>query len=390
MRYSLLDYLVDPATGQRFVVADAAVTRKSRSAGWTRCTHWCGRYGRTPESVAPTECEACLVEDLVEGTLQAGVRQAYPVVAGIPRVLPDQYLGLVPGVSAGWLKRHRGHVPTPTSDFDRLQIRTATAFGEEWYYFSENLHDHERLARCYFDLLSPEDFSGVVLDAGCGMGRWATRVAGRARVLMAVDLSQAVDAASRTLEGRPNTFVIQADLHHLPFGPASLDLIYSLGVLHHLPDPLVGLDRLVQHLKPGGKLQAYFYYALENRPPYFHVLLKLVSAVRFVLSRLPHALARRICFVIAIVVCWPLIKLGSLLDALGLAHVARQVPLYEFYADKSFWSLYNDSVDRFATRIEFRFTRAQIREMFAKVGLDVLGFSDTMPYWKVLGIRRTG
>lgn len=356
-------------------------------AGWHRCTRWCGRYGRSPEQVEGAACQACLGEDLIEGTLQSQDGVAYPVLRGIPRVLGDCYLTLVSGVTGEWLKRHRKNSAASGTEFDRLQIQTATAFGEEWRYFSQNLADYEESARSYFDLLAPNDFSGMILDAGCGMGRWARYAGGRGQTLIAVDLSSAVDVAVRTLENMPNAHIIQADLHQLPFRSATFDLIYSLGVLHHLPDPLTGLDRVVRHLKPGGKFLAYFYYALDNRPRYFHVLLWFVTGLRFVISRLPHRAARVICCAIALTVYWPLVQFGNCLRAIGLERVARQVPLYEFYTGKSFRSLFNDSVDRFATRVEFRFTRERIREMFAKVGLLNAQFSNTTPFWKVLGVK---
>lgn len=366
------------------------MTDKCDPTGWYRCTRWCGRYGCPPEQVEEATCQACLGEELIEGTLQSQDGVAYPVVRSIPRVLDDCYLALVPGVTREWLNRYRKNSSVAGTDFDRVQIQTATAFGEEWRHFSQNLADYEESARSYFDLLASNDFSGVILDAGCGMGRWAYKIGGRSRALLAVDLSIAVEEAVRLLQGFPNTYVLQADLHHLPFRSETFDLIYSLGVLHHLPDPQEGLHCLVKLLRQGGRLLAYFYYALDNRPWYFHVLLRCVTVIRLVISRLPHRLARRICFIIAVAVYWPLVQLGNILWGMGFKKAARQVPLYEFYAGKSFQSFFNDSVDRFATRIEYRFTREQIWEMFSKEGLEDVRFSTTPPFWKVIGQRLPG
>lgn len=389
MRYSLLDHLIETGSGASFVVVDPRETAKCSGAGWQRCVRWCGRYSRTPDQVDEAACSTCLEEEVIEGTLRSEDGRTYPIVRGIPRVLEDSYLTLVRGISEEWLRRHRPQTHASLTEFDRTQLRTAAAFGEEWGYFSENLADYDDADRVYFDLLPPDALTGMVLDAGCGMGRWAYKAGGRAKALLAVDLSSSVDQAARLLKDLPNAHVIQADIHHLPFRAETFDLIYSLGVLHHLPDPRVGLEKLVRHLKRRGRLLAYFYYALDNRPWYFHVLLKFVTSLRLVISRLPHRMARYICCAIALTVYWPLIQFGSLLRAIGLRHAARQVPLHEFYAGKSFRSLFNDSVDRFATCVEFRFTRAQIQEMFAKVGIMQVRFSDTTPYWKVLAVKRS-
>ena len=349
---------------------------------------WCGRYGLSVKEVDPAACDVCLREELLEGTLQADNGEAYPVVGGIPRILDDLYLVLVEGISSDWLNRHRGHLSNAPTEFERLQLKTVKAFGEEWQYFSKTLKEYEQIAQEYFDLLSPQDFSGTVLDAGCGMGRWAYQAAGRSQVLLAVDLSSAVEVARKTLEGTSNAHVIQADLHRLPFKRETFDLIYSLGVLHHLPDPANGLRCLARHLKPHGSLLTYFYYALDNRPRHFHVILPGVTALRLLVCRLPYRVGRWACFLIASMIYWPLIQCGNLLAALGFAKAARQVPLYEFYSGKSFHILFNDSVDRFATSVEFRFSRDQIRGMFSKAGLDEVVFSDTAPFWKALGCRR--
>lgn len=362
-------------------------TAACSAVGWKRCIRWCGRYGRTPDQVNPAACEPCLAEDLVEGTLQAEGGSAYPVLRGIPRILKDSYLALVKGLPAEWVTRYCQTAGGKASEFERIQLRTVTAFTEEWQYFSENLADYASIAQCYFDLLSPEQFAGATLDAGCGMGRWARHVAGQGKVLIAMDLSASVEVAARTLEGIPNTHVVQGDLHALPFRPDMFDLIYSLGVLHHLPSPTEGLQALVRYLRPGGYLLAYFYYALDNRPRYFRYILPVVTALRLVISRLLHPLARWVCFVIALVVYWPLVQLGNLLRAMGFDKTARQVPLHEFYTGKPFRILFNDSVDRFTTSLEFRFSRAEIRDMFAKVGLCDVRFSETVPFWKVVGQR---
>jgi len=382
-----LDYLVEPGSGRPLRVVETGRSMPCESAGWTRCVRWCGRHGRPADQVASASCDSCLREDLIEGTLQTDKGTAYPVVRGIPRILADAYLALVEGLDPDWPRRYRRTAGGTTSEFERAQLRTVKGFAEEWEYFSQHLPEYEPIARCYFDLLVPKQFAGATLDAGCGMGRWAHHVAGRGEVLLAVDLSASVEVAARTLAGKPNTHVVQADLHALPFRPAAFDLIYSLGVLHHLPKPEAGIRALVGHLRPDGQFLAYFYYALDNRPWYFRYILPVVTALRLVVSRLPHPLARAVCFAIALGVYWPLVQIGNLLRAIGLKDWARQVPLHEFYSGKPFRILFNDSVDRFATAVEFRFSRVQIRAMLEKAGLRDVCFSDTVPFWKVAAKR---
>jgi SAM-dependent methyltransferase len=59
-----------------------------------------------------------------------------------------------------------------------------------------------------------------------------------------MDLSDAVETAYANLGKMPNVHVVQGDIYHPPFarpeGGGPFDFIYSIGVLHHLPDPEAG------------------------------------------------------------------------------------------------------------------------------------------------------
>lgn len=98
-----------------------------------------------------------------------------------------------------------------------------------------------------------------VLDAGCGMGRFAEVCADAGAEVYAVDLSVAVEAAFRNLGHRPNVRIYQADIMNLPFPEASFDYIYSIGVLHHTPDTKAAFLALVPLLRPGGALAIWVY-----------------------------------------------------------------------------------------------------------------------------------
>jgi ubiquinone/menaquinone biosynthesis C-methylase UbiE len=98
-----------------------------------------------------------------------------------------------------------------------------------------------------------------VLDAGCGMGRFAEICAEAGADVHCVDLSSAVEAAAANLAQRPNARVYQADILRLPFADQTFDCIYSIGVLHHTPDTQAAFIRLVSLLKPGGRIAIWVY-----------------------------------------------------------------------------------------------------------------------------------
>jgi SAM-dependent methyltransferase len=85
--------------------------------------------------------------------------------------------------------------------------------------------------------------------------------------VVAVDISAAVEIASRNLADRPNVDVVQADLFKLPFRPNSFDLAYSVGVLHHTPDAK-GAFKAIQPLVKSGGLFSIFVHGQGNRALY--------------------------------------------------------------------------------------------------------------------------
>jgi SAM-dependent methyltransferase len=84
--------------------------------------------------------------------------------------------------------------------------------------------------------------------------------------VVAVDLSVAAFACRKTLDRfDPDDYlVLRADLFDLPLRENVFDGIYSLGVLHHTPDPLGAIDQLVRFLKPSARLATWIY---ERRSP---------------------------------------------------------------------------------------------------------------------------
>lgn len=180
-------------------------------------------------------CPICgsAVADLGE-CLVCSQRHAFPVVRGIPRF-------------------------TSASSY-------ADSFGFQWKRFPTRQLDagHWRDSELTFTAktgLVPEDVKGkLVLDAGCGMGRFSDVVARwGADQIVAVDLSQAVDVAGENLSGYPAATAFQADLQNLPFAPETFDIVFSIGVLHHTPSTERAFRALATYVRPGGMYCVWVY-----------------------------------------------------------------------------------------------------------------------------------
>jgi SAM-dependent methyltransferase len=168
---------------------------------------------------------------------------------------------------------------------DAAAEATAQRFGVEWHLFDHRAAYHDQQFRDWIAPLVPSEFSdAVVLEGGCGKGRHTALVAGwGARAVVALDLGSAVDVAFAATRHLPAAHVVQGDVTRPPV-QASFDIAFSVGVLHHLPEPRAGFDALVGRVKPGGRIAIWVYGREGNE-----WIVRLVDPVRRrVTSRLPE------------------------------------------------------------------------------------------------------
>lgn len=200
--------------------------------------------------------------DIVEGELACSRCAArYPIALGVPRLLPQALA--------------------------EEAVATAQRFGYEWTRFSEIRPQYEEQMLGWIAPVGREAFVGRrVLDAGCGKGRHLRLAAAfGAKDVIGLDLGPAVDAAARNTGDLDHVHVVQGDLTRPPFRPGSMDLIYSIGVLHHLGEPEAGFRALAPLLVRGGRFVAWLYAREGNG-----WILALVDPARRVMSRLPLSL----------------------------------------------------------------------------------------------------
>jgi SAM-dependent methyltransferase len=270
---------------------------------------------------------------------------------------------------------------------------TVEGFGREWTTFTQSAselaaEDRRAMFESYFsifpwDALPP---NSIGADIGCGSGRWAYLVAPRVGHLHAADVAaDALEVARRNLAGLNNVSFHQASVSALPFADGSLDFAYSLGVLHHVPDTASALRDIAAKLKPGAPFLVYLYYAFDNRPAAYRMLWRISNWGRLILSRAPYALQIAATSIIALLVYWPIARMGALLEKSG--KLPRSWPL-TYYRHRSFYVMRTDAFDRFCTRLEQRFTRARITEMLRASGFDDIKFSEAEPFWVALAVKR--
>jgi SAM-dependent methyltransferase len=211
--------------------------------------------------------------EIMEGELRcSSCSSAFPITSGIPRF---------------------ANLEQVESD----KQATAANFGWQWQHFT---HDDERYAEQFLGWIAPvtpEFFRDkVVLEGGCGKGRH-TQLAARwgAREVVGIDLSVAVETAFAATRSLPNVHIVQADIYQLPLA-RKFDYAFSVGVLHHLPDPRGGFLSLASKVKPGGHVSAWIYGAENNEwitrwvnPVRENVTSRIDQRALLQLSKLPAA-----------------------------------------------------------------------------------------------------
>jgi SAM-dependent methyltransferase len=250
-----------------------------------------------------------------------GCAAAYPATRGIPRFAGEPYVA---------------------------------SFGRQWNRYDVARDEEDEAVFRVKTGIDPRDLGGrLVLDAGCGGGRYA-RLAGRhgARVI-GVDLSAAVEKAAALCAGWPDVTIVQADLLDLPLAEASFDVAFSIGVLHHSPDPRRAFAQVAARVKPGGRLAVWLYR--KNTPPQE----ALNTALRAVTTRLPARVLEPVCA-----------GLGVLGGIPVLNKTLNKVVNFSNHPD---WTLrVCDSFDWYAPRYQSHHTTAELERWFSEEGFEDL------------------
>ena len=263
-------------------------------------------------------------------------------------------------------------------------------FGKEWKKFEQSnvpINELKIIFNNYFSLfpwnLLPDNAKDFDLE--CGSGRWAYFCTLKVGKLHYLDpSSEALEVAKNTLSHYDNVEFHIKGAHVIPFEDNSMDFSYSLGVLHHLPDTQLGINNCVSKLKKNAPFLIYLYYAFDPRTGWFKEIWKISNYFRKLISTSPFFIKNIICQLIALIIYFPISHFSKVLEKLGISF--DNFPL-TFYRDKSFYTLKTDALDRFGTRLEQRFTKAQINRMMLNAGLKGISFKNDMPYWCAIGYK---
>lgn len=273
---------------------------------------------------------------------------------------------------------------------DNIDEETVSSFGDEWEAYHN--FDEAQLKITgdqYFDIVDEEILKSAdsILDLGCGSGRWAYYLSKRVKFIEAIDPSHAVIAAKSVCKDLDNVRISLAGVDNIPFEDESFDFIYSLGVLHHIPDTGAALQTAVEKLKPNGHFLIYLYYNFDNRPSWYKMIHDASELLRSIISKQSKTVKKVLADILAITLYMPAILLARLTKFIFKNDLYKAIPL-SYYADKSFYIIRNDSLDRFGTPLEQRFSKNEIRTMMENAGLTEIKFGEHTPFWHAIGRKK--
>ena len=123
-------------------------------------------------------------------------------------------------------------------------------------------------------------------------------------------------------------------------------------------------------LRAGEYINIYLYWNLEGEPAWRRAALSAVTGFRRVTTRMPHALLKKLSWMIAAGFQVAFVLPSRALDSFELTRpLADRVPLGH-YRKYSFRVLYTDQFDRFSAPIENRYSRAEVAGWFERAHLE--------------------
>jgi SAM-dependent methyltransferase len=247
-------------------------------------------------------------------------------------------------------------------------------FGWEWGTYADIRPEYEEQFRRWTVHLRAKDWQGKsFLDVGCGMGRnsfWPMTYGAREGVAVDID-DRSLASARSNLARFPAVQVMRSSAYDLPF-VGRFDIVFSIGVIHHLEFPDKALARLVRAVRPGGQVMIWVYGKENNR-----WLVSVLDPLRKALfSRLPIRVTHHLSLYPAALL-WFLLRVG-----------VRPIEYFRLLARLDFPHLRSIVFDQMMPRIAFYWARSEVLGLMQRAGLsDVrLAWVNQMS-WSAIGTR---
>lgn len=254
-------------------------------------------------------------------------------------------------------------------------MSSSERFGYEWKRYNQVDKNYELQFKRWVAPLTPDDFKDrKIMDAGCGMGRnsyWALKWG--AESLTAFDLDdRSVETARANLSKFSNAHVLCEDIYKIEWRE-EFDLVFSIGVVHHLKDPKTAIKNLVRALKKEGKLLLWVYSFEGNE-----WLVRWVNPIRiYITSKLPVSIVHVLSYICSVPL-WIFVHLYK-----GTNAYLKQLATFKF------WHVHSIVFDQLIPEIANYWSKNDVERLMRGVGLrDVKTYRpENNCGWTIVGIK---
>ena len=205
-------------------------------------------------------------------------------------------------------------------------------FGDQWTRFPrlqlDSFNGTNISKQRFFSALSktPDQLQGkLILDVGCGTGRFAEIALEAGAIVVGLDYSSAAYVAAENLKEHHNFVAIRGDIYNLPFRKNSFDLVYCLGVLQHTPNVEKAFKSLPPVVKDSGNLVVDYYWKRLQTVVCWKYLIRIIT------SRMPESKVLKLLNIVHPVL-YPLSNMVSRVPFFGKMF-SRMFPIVNYSND---------------------------------------------------------
>lgn len=236
---------------------------------------------------------------------------------------------------------------------------TADAFATSWNTLPNgSIYTYEQFEEWLYPLTKKDIENKSVLELGCGNGSLLVHIIRwNPSYVEGVDLGDSVKSASQNIEatGFKNAKITKHDL--VTFSSNGFDVVYCIGVIHHLKNPKEGFDAVVRNVKKGGRFHCWVYAKEGNG-----MILHIVDPIRRLVSKLPWWFTK---YLVATPLVIPYYFYAKLISFFKNISFIKPFPLYEYscwIAKREFFFFRHVAFDQLVTPQTTYFERATIQE----------------------------
>lgn len=301
------------------------------------------------------------IDEITEGMIECNTCSAtYPIINSIPR--------FVKGISY------------------------ADSFGPQWNSFAKSQIDCDRIkeSELRFDSeigWQEKDIEGkVVVEFGSGAGRFLDIVSRRgAKLIVGMDATDATDASLNNLKDRSNVLIVQADIFNNPLCDESFDRAYSIGVMHHTPDPELAFRKMLNVVGEGGRIGLSLYessnYRRPNRDSLKVYVMELMWALNNVRCELFRTFTTRIPEKTFLAYCKTIVPFLHFINKLPLIRYLRYLLPSTCYSNLPVIVSMVDTHDTYVTKIVHKYCGRDVFQWFLRLGLSDVILRNSRAGW---------